>query len=66
MLTTITQAARNLRVPHTTLRLRLKRAGVSGRRFGNYVLISDDEARKVMEPIHPRGIGEVYDHDQTH
>lgn len=56
-LLTITQAARDLRVPVTTLRDRLRRYGVNGLRLGNYRLINEDDARRVMHPI--RGIAEV-------
>jgi hypothetical protein len=65
-LTTVTQAARSLGVPMTTLRKRLFRERVAMMKLGSYRLVCLDDARRVMQPVtHLRGIGEANDDNHT-
>jgi excisionase family DNA binding protein len=62
-LMTITQAARQLGVPETTLRDRLAKHGITVWKLGNYSLVySDDAMRAMQKPTKkPKGILEVYE-----
>jgi excisionase family DNA binding protein len=60
---TVTQAAKQLGVPMTTLYTRLQKQGITVWKLGNYNLIYDEDAIKVMAKTSkmPKGIAEVYE-----